>query len=278
MKKIALLTLALAMTAQTAWAFTGMTILSKQEHNKGTIPFVDAVQEVNLQKNMNSELANAAGAVRKEAGGKATSSYTITMNKPTLFSVIIKAQGNKNAYRAMNMDITTGKEDDPKDFFYIKDGFRALVPNDDYAFAEDGLLLRSSNAGPYDKKVTYKELMPFINIANAGRFLPSYKVTVDGAGHTLRVQAGTMVDLYLKANPTTGYDWYVTNAKLDNGMVTMGNSFFLPSDKRGMTGAPGMDIFVVGFQKPGNYTLKLEYKRPWVNKPVDKVEYHFIVE
>ena len=87
-----------------------------------------------------------------------------------------------------------------------------------------------------------------------------------------------MVDLYLKANPTTGYDWYVTNAKLDNGMVTMGNSFFLPSDKRGMTGAPGMDIFVVGFQKPGNYTLKLEYKRPWVNKPVDKVEYHFIVE
>ena len=244
----------------------------------GSVPSVDGLSNAGLQANINSILKAKAESLAKEAGGSAQVSYDITMNQPTLFSVVIKAAGNKTIYAGVNIDNTSGKEADTSDFFYQKDDFAKLIGTKPYVFTEDGLLLAETAGGPFTKKVPYSALMKNINIANSARFITTYKLTAEAQDKTLRLNKGEIVSLYLHSNPTTGYDWYIIDGAKQPGLVNLGHSFVMPSNPRGMTGSPGTSILLFSFTQPGTYKLRIDYKRNWMPDYNMTNTYNFLVK
>jgi predicted secreted protein len=282
MKKIYLCTLLLLMITTNVWAFGQSTIMEESLSDgkrQGSFPIVDGVQDINLQKNINTLLKESAKKLGEAAGGQTTISYEVTLNRPSMFSVILKASGDKTLYKGVNVDITAGKECDTKDFFYVKDDFNKLVGDKSYVFAEDGLLLSSGEGAAYSEQIPYKTLLKYLNIASCARFMTGYKVTAETEGKTLPLKVGTVVSLYLPSNPSTGFEWYMANADKTAGVVGIGNSFFLPINANpNATGVPGNTIIFFSFDKPGTYKLDFEYKRPWVQQAGKTMTYNFIVQ
>ncbi|MFH0887325.1 MAG: protease inhibitor I42 family protein [bacterium] len=79
-------------------------------------------------------------------------------------------------------------------------------------------------------------------------------------GTTVNIANGEMFGLILEGNPTTGYDWIISN--IDKSMVKeMGKpEFTLDSN---LVGSPGKQSYLFQTFKAGNTTLSLEYKRAW---------------
>jgi len=257
--------------AVSALAFGHTTILSEKVsgHKTGVIPVVDGLTALPLQSNINSILRTSADALAKQAGGNPVLSYDVTVNRPTVFSVVLKAEGNKTAYQGVNIDITSGKTVEPKDFFYINDNFKNVIGDKDYVFGEDGLLLATGKYGPYTQTIAYGQLLKSINIADGARLVTSYKLSKDAEDRILELKAGELVSVYLGSNPSTGYDWKVVNADQMPGFVSMGSSFYMPQDpqKSGMTGLPGTTIMFFGFERPGTYNVNFGYARSWEKNP-----------
>ncbi len=282
MKKILCLCALLLSLSLEAFAFGHTTIVGEEISGggrRGMIPTVDGLNALPLQKNINSILHSAANDLAKRAGGNATLSYDITLNRPTMFSVVLKAVGNSTVYQGVNIDNTTGKEVVSKDLFYLNDNYNQVVGTQEYVFAETGLLRATDKYGPYNESIPYSSLLKSVNIAEGARYITSYKLTEGAENKTLLLRPGELVALYLSSNPTTGFDWQIANKDSIVGLVTMGNSFYLPSrNDTQMAGSPGTTILFFSFAQPGKYTLPLVYERAWEHNPLRSKNYHFIVK
>lgn len=282
MKKICFLTFLLLLFTVNAWAFGQSTIMENVVNSgkrQGVIPMVDGVQDVNVQKSINVLLNDTAEKLGKEAGGQVKLSYEVTLNRPTMFSVILKAEGERTLYQGVNVDIVSGKACSEKDFFYVNEDFNKIIGSKSYVFAEDGLLLAPDSASAYSEKIPYTSLLQYINIASCARFMIGYKVTGATEGKTLPLKVGTLVSLYLPSNPSTGFDWYLSESNKPDGFVGMGSSLFIPINKTESTvGVPGNTILFFGFTKPGKYSLVFEYKRPWTKNIDQAMTYNFLVQ
>ncbi|MDD4721227.1 MAG: protease inhibitor I42 family protein [Acidaminococcaceae bacterium] len=282
MKKTCILTLLLLLFTVNAWAFGQSTIMENVLSNgkrQGTIPMIDGVHDINVQKSINELLNDAAEKLGKDAGGQVKLSYEVTLNRPTMLSVVLQASGDKTLYKGLNIDIISGKECNTKDFFYLKDAFVKTLASRSYVFSEEGLLLSSGNGAAYSEKLPYTSILQYLNIASCARFMTGYKVTGASEGKTLHLQVGSLVSLYLPSNPSTGFDWYMSESNKPDGFVSMGSSLFIPINTRAnVTGVPGNTILFFGFTKPGKYKLVFEYKRPWAQNADQAMTYDFFVQ
>lgn len=90
--------------------------------------------------------------------------------------------------------------------------------------------------------------------------------TKESDGHTVYAKVGGRLEVYLPAQPGTGYGWYVVadDAKVlpQDGRPTLGEL----NPQRGM-GREQMEIFVFSVRAAGKVSLRLEYKRPWEKDP-----------
>lgn len=71
-------------------------------------------------------------------------------------------------------------------------------------------------------------------------------------------------NLYLKGNPTTGFNWIM---QLDDPSIVEveESSEYLGAD--GVVGAPSRFCYTIRSLKPGRTTLHFEYRRPWEKNP-----------
>ncbi len=79
--------------------------------------------------------------------------------------------------------------------------------------------------------------------------------------------------LELLGNPTTGYSWtYVIG---DNTIIHVDENIqYLGNDD--VTGAPSLYLYTIESLKPGNTTLKFEYKRYWEEEEPEQERYYEI--
>jgi inhibitor of cysteine peptidase len=85
-------------------------------------------------------------------------------------------------------------------------------------------------------------------------------LTIEDSGRTVTLPWSKVVRITLESNPSTGYDWYVTD--LDETMVEEPEKIQEePSSAK--RGAPIMETFVIKGKKPGQTHLKLAYFRVW---------------
>ncbi|MDO5844210.1 MAG: protease inhibitor I42 family protein [Methanocorpusculum sp.] len=73
----------------------------------------------------------------------------------------------------------------------------------------------------------------------------------------LSYNIGDTFKITLPSNPTTGYDWAVTETE----GVNITQEFIAP--EKVMPGAPGKSVFIIKAEKEGNYPFTLKYMRSW---------------
>lgn len=70
----------------------------------GSVPYIDGLRETYLQNNVNGILRSRAEALQKKAGEGARLSYEITLNRPSLVSFVLKAEGQRTVYDGVTID------------------------------------------------------------------------------------------------------------------------------------------------------------------------------
>lgn len=81
-------------------------------------------------------------------------------------------------------------------------------------------------------------------------------------GQTVYATVGKTFDVTLKSNPTTGYQWQVS--QIDEKLLEqVGTAQYTPHANTGIMGAGGEETFTFKALKPGETTLQLVYARPW---------------
>ena len=123
MKKLAgALLAALLLFCQSVFADQPTTVLTeikdgKQIHMER--PVIDGANDEALQHAANNVLRSVADDVADKVGKKGKVTYEVTLNRPSLVSVLLKGSNNKRSYfRAVNIDLTTGREFSLDEFFF----------------------------------------------------------------------------------------------------------------------------------------------------------------
>lgn len=80
---------------------------------------------------------------------------------------------------------------------------------------------------------------------------------------TINLNVGDQVKLEVTANPSTGYDWFTSEA--EDCSVKIVNKSNVRNQQEGIVGAPGKNIYTVKAGKKGECTIQFDYKRGWEN-------------
>ena len=284
MKKIFLLLFLVFCFASTALANGQITLLARSINDgpiKGVIPEVDGINDVNMQKSINEVLKMRAYELARELPAGSVLSYNQLLDKTSIFSVVLQAStSDRNLYKAVNIDVTTGKECVLSDFFRDKDGFeRVLDGYQDLVLSDTGVYTRSEKYSRYERFIPYAALLNFVDISEAWRLLPVHNITKAAEGAALHVKAGELVAIKLDSNRSTGYAWEIDSESKSAGVLEVGTSYLMPSGKdTSAVGVMGADIIVIGASQGGNFPVKLNYKRQWEKYPVSSMKFELIVE
>jgi len=261
---------AMFLFCQNAFADQPTTVLTELKENKRIrmeIPVIDGANDEVFQHSANGVLNNAVDEVAGKIGKQGTVTYEVTLNRPSLISVLVKGtNGGRVYYRAVNLDLTTGREFHPDDFFFSNEEREALLgkETEDVLFTEEGIALCGKRGAAYEKKVSYQELLPLARIGDIGRLLTVWKLTENSHEKILTVRQGDLVAFKLNANPSTGFQWINTvSGGPETGLSKIGSSFVIPNSQREQVGTPGTEFQFYAARLPGTYHLQLSYQRPW---------------
>ena len=271
MKKITGLFLAAALLfCQGAFADQPTTVLTDIKAGKRItmeVPVIDGANNEVFQRSANSLLNNAMDEVAGKIGKEGVVTYEVTLNRPSLVSMLLKGtNGGRSYFRAVNIDLTTGREFTLDDFFFAGEEREKLLgkPAENVIFTEEGIAFSEKKGAAYTRKFSYQELMPLARIGDIGRLLTVWKLTENSNGRILTLKQGDLFAFKLSANPSTGYQWVSTvSGSAEQGIVKTGSSFMIPNSQQAQVGTPGVEIQFFAAKAPGTYQLKLSYQRPW---------------
>jgi predicted secreted protein len=271
MKKLLGLFLASALLfCQVAFADQPTTVLTELKSGKQMtveIPVIDGANDEVFQRSANSILRNAAEDVGDKVGKRGTVTYEVTLNRPSLVSILLKGtNGGRSYFRAANIDLTTGREFTLDDFFFGGEEREKLLgkPAENVIFTEEGIAFSEKRGAAYSRKFTYQELIPLARIGDIGRLLTVWKLTEISNGRILTLKKGDLFAFKLNANPSTGYQWvHTVSGGPANGLNKIGSSFVIPNSQKEQAGMPGTEFQFFAANEPGTYQFKLGYQRPW---------------
>jgi len=95
-------------------------------------------------------------------------------------------------------------------------------------------------------------------------------ITETNNGGTIIINRGTVVNLTLNSNPTTGYEWSYINTPDKNILNELEHTFISSAKEPNIAGAGGYDIWKYEAIKPGKTTISMKYSRSWENNPAVK--------
>jgi len=90
---------------------------------------------------------------------------------------------------------------------------------------------------------------------------PPAKITQADNGRRISVLPDQRVEITLPGNPSTGYQWVLTDKPADLELAEAREPQFKPDTKK--VGAPGMITLTYRITRSGSGTLRLAYRRPW---------------
>lgn len=255
---------------QNTFADQPTTILTETKSGKRITvetPVIDGANNEMLQRSANSVLNNAVDEVAGKIGKQGTVTYEVTLNRPSLVSILLKGtNGRRTYYRGVNLDLTSGREFTLDDFFFNNENREKLLGKDaeNVLFMEDGIALAEKKGTVYAQKVSYEGLLPLARIGDIGRLLTVWKLTENSHGKILTVKQGDLFAFKLNANPSTGFQWVNSiSGGPAQGILKTGSSFMIPSSQKEQVGTPGIEFQFYAAQARGTYQLKLSYQRPW---------------
>ena len=256
------------------------TVLSEQVKLKNAgceLPYIDGSNNEALEKQANALVRETARQLVDKVGGSGTLRYRVTLNRPSLVSLLLEARnGGKSACKGLNIDLTSGREFGIGDFFMNSGELDGLLAGSkDILYSEEGLLLATEKGGAYDELVPYSEVLDYLRIGEAGRILQIARLTRACEGKTLKLRRGGLLAFKLDSNPSSGYSW---NFTADEGVTKVGSSFIMPKATDQRVGTPGVEIIFLSVKNPGRHVIDMTYKRPWERLAIDNFKLTVEVE
>jgi len=255
---------------QVAFADQPTTVLTELKSGKQItmeIPVIDGANDEVFQRSANNVLRNAVENVADKVGKRGTVTYEVTLNRPSLVSILLKGtNGGRIYFRAVNIDLTSGREFSLDDFFFGGEEREKLLgkPAENVIFTEEGIAFSEKKGSAYTRKFSYQELIPLARIGDIGRLLTVWKLTETSHGKILTLKKGDLFAFKLNANPSTGYQWvHTASGGPANGLNKIGSSFVIPNSQKEQVGMPGTEFQFFAANEPGTYQFKLGYQRPW---------------
>ena len=153
-KTLGIFLAALLLFCQSVFADQPTTVLTeikdgKQIHMER--PVIDGANDEALQHAANNVLRNAADEVADKVGKKGKVTYEVTLNRPSLVSILLKGSNDKRSYvRAVNIDLTTGREFTLDEFFFGGEEREKLLGKN-----TENVLFTESVVAFAEKKVQY---------------------------------------------------------------------------------------------------------------------------
>ncbi len=113
------------------------------------------------------------------------------------------------------------------------------------------------------KKVIFVPLFLLLVLAFTGCSGAGGTLTEKNNGESLNLEVNDRVNIELKSNPTTGYEW-VLSEETGGSIISLTGSGFIQSKKdKELIGAGGFEIFSFKAISNGKTSIILNYKRPW---------------
>lgn len=262
MKTILLSLLTLFVTT-TCFADQKTTVLDNVSNNgtgKIVAPYLDGALNVDLEANLNKIINEEVAKLVKKAGKNANLSYDVELNRPSLVSIMLKAEGSKTYYKGLNLDLTTGREFTLNDFFVKNEEVKHYMDIKDIIFDDDEVKYPSSPDGAYNNKISYDELIAHVRVGEAGRIFQVARLTDKSADKVLHLDGAGLVAIKLASNPSTGFTWQIAPGK---GIKEVGRSFNMPNMHDERVGVPGEEIIVFAVSGKGMHNINFQYKRAW---------------
>ena len=107
---------------------------------------------------------------------------------------------------------------------------------------------------------------PTVEPGTEPELLPTdLRLTASDSGDTIDLdRPGTIVEIALESNPSTGYSWQIIDS--DSTTLMLVRELFEPGEE-GQAGAPGIQRLFFEARAPGTTHLKLGYMRVWESLP-----------
>jgi len=77
------------------------------------------------------------------------------------------------------------------------------------------------------------------------------------------VLPGSLVEIRLNANPSTGYSWQLEHSGNPDSAVLEKHFYWTPPSDSALCGAPGVDVWQFRVKGKGRAVLKFRYYRQW---------------
>ena len=96
----------------------------------------------------------------------------------------------------------------------------------------------------------------------------------------IRAKAGERVEVYVRSNPSTGYDWSIAEAPDTTIVAPAGKRYRQRSGTEDQDGAGGTERWTFTARRPGRTQVLLGYARPWDKgvAPAETRRFTFVVE
>lgn len=280
---VTLLCLLMSCTAQ---AYQLNTVLCEETtigQAEAKLPVIDGSADEAAEKAANELLLKAAKNVARAVGNNGFVDYEVTLNRPSLLSVLMKAENGRSfAYEAVNIDMSSGQPFGLHDFYMDNEATKSEFGKvKDVLFTEKGIAKQLKKEGEYDQLVSYIDLLPFMRIGEAGRLVKIARLTNKAEGKTVTLDHCGLVAFKLETNPQSGFTWNLANSPAyRNKVVKVGSSFIIPGyqDQKALEQRMPQEILMVAMMEPGRYEVQLEFRRPWDRTSAKKKNFKVIVK
>lgn len=265
----------------------GVTVVGVRDNNNiaSELPQVDGFANTALQSRINSSISAIVNELKSAVNNnEAIYSYEVVNNNPNFLSMFVKAknsQGDLLAVKSINLDLRSGDMYNlasffatSKDFFNLLEDRLGWRPDDNTSFtlSEKGIIFLNGNS---EQVIGYENIFHWLIVGKVDYYLDGYKVTVDADGKVVRAKVGNLIILFLEANRTTGYSWYVKDNSYSSNLKYIGSSYLLSSAE---IGASGWELMLFGVEKPGEVNIQVEYKRQWEKQSIQNLSITVIGE
>ena len=99
------------------------------------------------------------------------------------------------------------------------------------------------------------------------------------ANTPIHARVGEEVEVFVRSNPSTGYEWSIAEAPDTTIVAPAGKRYRQRSGTKDQDGAGGTERWTFTARRPGRTQVLLGYARPWEKvPPIETRRFTFVVE
>ncbi|MDZ7838539.1 MAG: protease inhibitor I42 family protein [Actinomycetota bacterium] len=91
-------------------------------------------------------------------------------------------------------------------------------------------------------------------------------------GRTIELDSGSTLVVNLESNPTTGYNWVISQKSNTPGLTLISNQYQPAETGQELVGSGGVQVLTFKAESSSSNTLFLDYQREWEEEPIESFE------